>query len=164
MMNKNNKTNIIASLLMIFFMFLFLIISGRFIYIQATGEVSDVSLNEWANDKRETSIVLQADRGKILDQDGKTLMIMIGHSHFPPDHFLRGIELDRDIIIHFLLKILSLSGGVNTQDPTDQKNDICSAFHDSLLFISQSHAVFMMVRIFRFGFQPKSFSALSLFA
>src|SRR5690625_682386 len=73
MMNKNNKTNIIASLLMIFFMFLFLIISGRFIYIQATGEVSDVSLNEWANDKRETSIVLQADRGKILDQDGKTL-------------------------------------------------------------------------------------------
>src|SRR5690625_1301434 len=73
MMKKNNKTNLIASLLMIFFVFLFSIISGRFIYIQATGEVNDVSLNDWANEKRETSLVLQAERGKILDHNGKTL-------------------------------------------------------------------------------------------
>lgn len=72
-MKKNKKTNLIASLLMIIFMFIFLVISGRFIYIQATGEVSDVSLIDWANEKREASIVLQAERGKIYDHNGMTL-------------------------------------------------------------------------------------------
>lgn len=54
-------------------MLLFLIISGRFVYIQATGEVNEVSLTDWAKDKRETSIVLQAERGKIYDENGMTL-------------------------------------------------------------------------------------------
>lgn len=72
-MKKNKSTNIVASLLMIFFMFLFLIVSGRYIYIQATGVVSDVSLTEWAKEKRETSIVLPAERGEIYDHNGMTL-------------------------------------------------------------------------------------------
>ena len=72
-MKKNKSTNIVASLLMIFFMFLFLIVSGRYIYIQATGVVSDVSLTEWAKDKRETSVVLPAERGEIYDHSGMTL-------------------------------------------------------------------------------------------
>lgn len=58
---------------MIFFLAIFLVISGRFIYIQATGEVSDVSLIEFANEKRETSFVLPAERGKIYDRTGMTL-------------------------------------------------------------------------------------------
>jgi len=62
-----------ASLLMVLFAVLFVIISGRFIYIQATGEVSDVSLIDWANEKRETSLVLSAERGKIFDNNGMTL-------------------------------------------------------------------------------------------
>jgi len=54
-------------------MLLFLVISGRFIYIQATGVVNDVSLTDWANDKRETSIPLRAERGNIYDQNGMIL-------------------------------------------------------------------------------------------
>lgn len=62
-----------VSFLMILFSLFFVIISGRFIYIQATGEVSDVSLDDWAKDKRETSVVLPAERGKIYDNSGMTL-------------------------------------------------------------------------------------------
>src|SRR5690625_2225911 len=72
-MKKNKQTNVIASILMIIFMLLFLVISGRFIYIQATGVVNDVSLTDWANDKRETSIPLRAERGNIYDQNGMIL-------------------------------------------------------------------------------------------
>ncbi|MFD2133031.1 penicillin-binding protein [Pseudogracilibacillus auburnensis] len=72
-MKKNKKTNIIASFLMIIFLALFLVLSGRFIYIQATGETNDVSLIEWANEKRETTIVLHAERGEIYDHNGMTL-------------------------------------------------------------------------------------------
>ena len=70
---KNKKTNFMASLYMIIFLILFLIISGRFIYIQVTGEVNDVSLPDWANEKRETSIPLKAERGKIFDRTGMIL-------------------------------------------------------------------------------------------
>lgn len=62
-----------ASLYMFIFLILFLIISGRFIYIQVTGEVNDVSLPDWANEKRETSIPLKAERGKIFDRTGMIL-------------------------------------------------------------------------------------------
>src|SRR5699024_10392861 len=72
-MKKNKKTNFAASILMIIFMGLFLVVSGRFIYIQATGEVSDVSLTDWANEKREASVALRAERGKIYDHNGMTL-------------------------------------------------------------------------------------------
>lgn len=70
---KNTKTNFMASLYMFIFLILFLIISGRFIYIQVTGEVNDVSLPDWANEKRETSIPLKAERGKIFDRTGMIL-------------------------------------------------------------------------------------------
>ena len=58
---------------MVVFLLFFLIISGRFIYIQVTGEVNDVSLEAWAKEKRETSVVLPAERGKIYDRNGMTL-------------------------------------------------------------------------------------------
>lgn len=58
---------------MVVFLIFFLIISGRFIYIQVTGEVNDVSLEAWAKEKRETSVVLPAERGKIYDRNGMTL-------------------------------------------------------------------------------------------
>jgi len=70
---KNKKTNIMASFFMVVFLIFFLIISGRFIYIQVTGEVNDVSLEAWAKEKRETSVVLPAERGKIYDRNGMTL-------------------------------------------------------------------------------------------
>lgn len=52
---------------------LFLIIAGRFIYIQASGEVDDVSLDEWAKAIREAEMKLKSERGKIFDENGKLL-------------------------------------------------------------------------------------------
>lgn len=62
-----------ATVFILIFALIFLIIAGRFIYIQSTGEASDVALLDWASDKRETSIVLNAERGKIFDNNGMNL-------------------------------------------------------------------------------------------
>ena len=58
---------------MLAFLLLFLIISGRYIYIQVTGEANDVPLTEWAEELRETTLVLPSERGKIYDHNGMTL-------------------------------------------------------------------------------------------
>lgn len=62
-----------AGVLVLFFAAIFLILTGRFIYIQATGEVNDVSLKELAKEKRTSSHALSAERGKIFDDNGMTL-------------------------------------------------------------------------------------------
>ncbi|MFC3040239.1 penicillin-binding protein [Virgibacillus xinjiangensis] len=72
-MRKNKKTNLMAGILMILFIGVFLVLTGRFLYIQASGEVDDVSLEEWAEEKRTSSYTLRAERGKIYDQNGMTL-------------------------------------------------------------------------------------------
>lgn len=59
--------------LMLGFLLFFLIISGRYIYIQVTGEANDVPLTEWADELRETSLVLPSERGKIYDHNGMIL-------------------------------------------------------------------------------------------
>lgn len=73
-MKKNRGMNKIIILLMVFFLFSFTGITGRFLFIQVSGEVDDVSLAEWAKEMRETEVVLKAERGKIYDQDGKLLV------------------------------------------------------------------------------------------
>lgn len=72
-MRKNKSTNIVAGILMVAFIGIFLVISGRFFYIQATGEVSNVSLEEWAKQKRTSSYSISAERGDIVDRNGMTL-------------------------------------------------------------------------------------------
>lgn len=72
-MKKDKKTNIMAASFMLFFLLLFLVVSGRFIYIQVTGKSNDVALNEYADSKRETSITLNAERGQIYDKEGMSL-------------------------------------------------------------------------------------------
>lgn len=72
-MKKNRKTNLIASLGMILFLAFFLIIISRFLFIQITGEAHDVSLQKWAENKREFSLTLEAERGKIYDKHGMVL-------------------------------------------------------------------------------------------
>lgn len=47
-MNKNRTTHAMAGVLMVVFIMAFLIVTGRFLYIQASGEVDGVSLDEWA--------------------------------------------------------------------------------------------------------------------
>lgn len=62
-----------ASILIIVFVGLFLLLTGRFLYIQASGEIDGVSLNKWAKDKRTTSYTIPAERGKIFDSNGMVL-------------------------------------------------------------------------------------------
>ena len=73
MQKKKKQTNIMIFFYMLIFLVFFLMISGRYIYIQVTGETNDVMLTEWANELRETSLVLPAERGKIYDNNGMTL-------------------------------------------------------------------------------------------
>lgn len=72
-MRKNKTTHMMAGILIIFFVAIFIVLTGRFIYIQATGEVNNISLEEWADQKRTASYTLPAERGKILDKNGMIL-------------------------------------------------------------------------------------------
>lgn len=72
-MDKRKTTNIMAGILIILFMGIFLVISGRFIYIQTTGEVNDVSLRNWAKEQRTSSHPLSAKRGTIFDSNDMSL-------------------------------------------------------------------------------------------
>lgn len=62
-----------AGIFILFFSIVFLTITGRFLYIQITGEVNGVSLEAWAEEKRTSSYTMHAERGKILDRNGMTL-------------------------------------------------------------------------------------------
>ncbi|WP_368654728.1 penicillin-binding transpeptidase domain-containing protein [Ornithinibacillus sp. 4-3] len=72
-MKNNNNTKLMTGILMIVFVAMFMIIAGRFIYIQAKGEIDGVSLKEWAEEQRKSSYVLKASRGKIFDAKGMPL-------------------------------------------------------------------------------------------
>ncbi|MBP2077543.1 penicillin-binding protein [Oceanobacillus polygoni] len=72
-MNKNKTTHLMAGVFIIIFVAVFLVLTGRFMYIQATGEINGVSLDEWAEQKRTSSFTLSAERGKIFDNNGMIL-------------------------------------------------------------------------------------------
>lgn len=59
--------------MMLLFTLIFILISVRYIYIQVTGETNNVLLTEWANELRETSLTIPAERGKIYDNNGMML-------------------------------------------------------------------------------------------
>ncbi|WP_243646718.1 penicillin-binding protein [Melghiribacillus thermohalophilus] len=60
-------------LLMGVFALIFLTLYGRIVYIQATGEIEGVELDEWADEKRTNTLSLDAERGRILDRTGMVL-------------------------------------------------------------------------------------------
>ncbi|GAB4072354.1 penicillin-binding protein 2B [Barrientosiimonas marina] len=72
-MRKNKNARIMSGILMVLFSGLFLLIAGRFLYIQATGEIDGVSLEKMAKENRTASHTLDAERGKIYDRNGMTL-------------------------------------------------------------------------------------------
>ncbi|WP_188454488.1 penicillin-binding protein [Virgibacillus oceani] len=72
-MKKNKTTHFMSGIFILVFVAIFLILTGRFLYIQATGEINGVSLEEWADKKRTSSYPLNAERGKIFDSNGMTL-------------------------------------------------------------------------------------------
>src|SRR5699024_4562802 len=72
-MQKNKITHMTAGILFLFFIAIFLVLTGRFLYIQATGEVNGISLEKWDDKKRTATYSLHAERGKIFDNNGMTL-------------------------------------------------------------------------------------------
>lgn len=66
-MRKNKLRRNMPKIYMVLFTIIFIIISGRFLYIQASGQVSQVSLEKLAKEKRITSEVIPAERGTIYD-------------------------------------------------------------------------------------------------
>src|SRR5699024_7271240 len=57
----------------VFFVIIFLVVTGRFLYIQVSGEVNGISNREWTEEKRTACYTLDAERGKIIDKNGETL-------------------------------------------------------------------------------------------
>lgn len=55
------------------FFIVFLVIAGRFLYIQITGQVHNVSLAKLAEQRRTVSYTLPAERGQIYDSNGMLL-------------------------------------------------------------------------------------------
>jgi len=55
------------------FILLFAIIAGRYLYLQLTGETNNIVLADWADELRESTIALPAERGNIYDHNGMTL-------------------------------------------------------------------------------------------
>ncbi|MFP7252736.1 penicillin-binding protein [Terribacillus goriensis] len=72
-MKKNKTTQRMAMVLLSVFALLFLVLAGRFLFIQASGEVAGVNLKKFAESKRTDSYTLEATRGKILDRNGMEL-------------------------------------------------------------------------------------------
>lgn len=72
-MKRNRRLNIMTISYMVLFLVLFLVIMGRFLFIQVTGTVHDVSLTELAEQRRTVSYSLPAERGKIYDRNGMVL-------------------------------------------------------------------------------------------
>ncbi|MGN8645109.1 penicillin-binding transpeptidase domain-containing protein [Gracilibacillus sp. HCP3S3_G5_1] len=70
---KSKTTQIMPIIWMVIFTILFLIIAGRFLYIQVSDEVSGVSIQEWADEKRTNKYSIPASRGTIYDRNGMAL-------------------------------------------------------------------------------------------
>ncbi|SDX33878.1 penicillin-binding protein [Salimicrobium album] len=70
---KHRNTSRGASLLLIIFSIAFLLIAGRFLYIQTTGSVQGVDLEKWAEKKRTSSYTLPSERGEIYGKNGMVL-------------------------------------------------------------------------------------------
>ncbi|QAS51101.1 penicillin-binding protein [Halobacillus litoralis] len=71
-MNKRN-THRSAAFLILIFSVIFLIIGGRFLYIETAATIEGVDLQEWAEDIRTSSYEIDANRGKIFDKNGMVL-------------------------------------------------------------------------------------------
>ncbi|WLR43628.1 hypothetical protein LC087_05615 [Bacillus carboniphilus] len=62
-----------AAILSLIFMLLFLIFFSRFLYIQLTGEINNVSLDEKAAEKYDERIKITGNRGVIYDRNGEVV-------------------------------------------------------------------------------------------
>lgn len=72
-MNERKRSDWKLNISFGLFVVLFFVLIGRFAYIQVTGEVQGVDLQEWANRQRTNYSELPASRGSIVDRNGMQL-------------------------------------------------------------------------------------------
>ncbi|GAE91744.1 penicillin-binding protein 2B [Gracilibacillus boraciitolerans JCM 21714] len=70
---KSKTTQIMPTVWIVIFSVAFLVIAGRFLYIQVSGEVSGVSIQKLAEEKRTNQYTIPASRGTIYDRNGMSL-------------------------------------------------------------------------------------------
>ncbi|WP_018932773.1 penicillin-binding protein [Gracilibacillus lacisalsi] len=70
---KSRTTEVMPIVWIVIFTSFFLVIAGRFLYIQVSGEVSGVSIQELADEKRTNNYTIPASRGTIYDRNGMAL-------------------------------------------------------------------------------------------
>ena len=86
------------------FMILFFVLIGRFAFIQVTGEVQGVDLQEWAKRQRTNYSELPASRGSIVDRNG--------------------MQLAQDLTIYRLYAIVDEDYSPNPQTRINHVNDL----------------------------------------
>ncbi|TFB23303.1 PASTA domain-containing protein [Filobacillus milosensis] len=72
-MSKINQKSVMSIMLVGIFTLIFMLIIGRFMYIQITGEVQSVDLINFADKFRDSNSELEAERGEIFDKTGMVL-------------------------------------------------------------------------------------------
>ncbi|WP_042349031.1 penicillin-binding protein [Bacillus massiliigorillae] len=70
---KNKNMNIGAAILFVFFVLLFFVLAGRFIYIQVTGQVDGQVLATKAQEKTLKQAGIESSRGSITDRNGAVI-------------------------------------------------------------------------------------------
>ncbi|MDX8044924.1 penicillin-binding protein [Gracilibacillus sp. S3-1-1] len=70
---KNKTTQTMPAVWITIFTTLFLVVAGRFLYIQVSGEVAGISIQELADEKRTNNYTIPASRGTIYDRNGMAL-------------------------------------------------------------------------------------------
>lgn len=99
---KSKTTKVMPTIWMLIFSIAFLIIAGRFLYIQVGGEVAGVSIKELAEEKRTNKYTIPASRGTIYDRNG--------------------MELAQEHIVYRLFAIVDENHTTNPLEPKHVKN------------------------------------------
>jgi penicillin-binding protein 2B len=132
-MKKNKTTQKMAITLLSIFSVLFLVLAGRFLFIQASGEVAGKNLIKYAADKRTDAYKLEATRGKILDRNGMEL------AYDQPTYSIYAIvteeySTDKDNPIHVtdVDKTAEEIAAIIGADPADLKKRLQKGIDDDL--------------------------------
>ncbi len=99
---NQKSTNVMSIIWMTIFSIIFLILVGRFLFIQITGEVQGVDLQKLADEKRTNQYTINADRGTIYDRNN--------------------IPLVQDHVVYRIYAILDENHTTNPLQPKHVKN------------------------------------------
>ncbi|WP_017471796.1 penicillin-binding transpeptidase domain-containing protein [Amphibacillus jilinensis] len=103
-MKKTSRANIAINLFFGLLIIMLVTLSGRFIYIQTTGEVQGVDLQDWAERQRTDQTTISARRGYIYDRNK--------------------MELAQDLTIYRMYAVISSSFSPNPEKRLNHVEDV----------------------------------------